>query len=73
MYQRYVGIMQVRRTIVHRMGRHMMEMGVIHMLQGCLQFVEELTSWIEDEIVVDINLDGWLPRWYVVKDENDFR
>ena len=50
-----------------------MEMVVLHMLQGCFQYVEELTSWIEDEIVVDVDLGGWIPRWYVVEDDNDFK
>ena len=31
----------------------MMETMVLHMLQGCLQYVEELTSWTEDETDVD--------------------
>ena len=68
---RDVGIGQERR-IVHRMGQHMMEMRVLHMLQGCLQYVEELISWTEDETIVD-DLGGWLPGWYVVRDDNDFR
>jgi len=51
----------------------MMEMEVLHMLQGCLQYVEELTSWTEDETDIDVDLGGWLPGWYVVKDDNDFR
>jgi len=46
----------------------MMEMGIIHMLQGCLQYVEELTSWIEDETDIIDDLGGWLPGWYVVED-----
>jgi len=28
---------------------------------------------IMDETVVDDNLGGWLPGWYVVEDDNDFR
>jgi len=35
--------------------------------------VEELTSWTKDETVIDVNLGGWLPRCYVVEDDNDFR
>lgn len=35
--------------------------GVLHMLQGCFQYVEELTSWTKDEIDIDADLGGWLP------------
>ena len=73
MYQRDVDIRQEGRMIVHRMGRHMMEMGVLHMLQGCLQYVEELTSWTKDETDSDDDLGGWLPGWDVVEDNNDFK
>ena len=34
--------------------------------------MEELTSWTEDEIDIDDDLGGWLPRWDVVDDDNDF-
>lgn len=51
----------------------MVEMVVLHMLQGCLQYVEELTSWIEDETDIDDDLGGWLPGWYVVEDDNNFK
>jgi len=57
--------------IVHRMGQHMMEMEVLHMLQGCLQYVEQLTSWTKGE--TDVDLGGWILEWDVVKDDNDFR
>jgi len=43
------------------------------MLQGCLQYVEELTSWTEDETDIDDDLGGWLLGWYVVEDDNNFR
>lgn len=73
MYQRDVGIRQAERRIVHRMGQHMMEMGLLHILQGCLQYVEELISWTKDETVVDVDLGGWILGWDIVKDDNDFR
>jgi len=34
--------------------------------------VEESTSWTKDETDID-DLGGWLPGWYVVEDDNDFR
>ena len=36
----------------------MVEMVVLHMLQGCLQYVEELTSWTEDETDIVDDLGG---------------
>ena len=51
----------------------MVEMVVLHMLQGCLQYVEELTSWTKDETDIGDDLGGWIPGWYVVEDDNDFR
>jgi len=50
-----------------------MEMGVLHMLQGCLQYVEELISWIRHFGYKNLDLGGWLPGWHVVEDDNDFR
>ena len=46
-------------------GRDMMKMVVLHMLQGCLQYVEELTSWMRQllmTILVDGYQDGMLSR-----------
>ena len=45
-------------------GRDMMKMVVLYMLQGCLQYVEELTSWMRQLllILVDGYQDGMLPR-----------
>ena len=37
------------------------------MLQGCLHCEEEFISQMSDD------LGGWLPEWYVVEDDNDFR
>jgi len=37
------------------------------MLQGCLPCEEKFTSQMSDD------LGGWLPGWYVVEDDNDFR
>jgi len=51
----------------------MMKMVVLHMLQGFLQYVEELTSWTKDEIDIGDDLGGGLPGWYVVEDDNDYR
>jgi len=51
----------------------MMEMVVLHMLQGCLQYVGESISWTKDETIVDLDLGGWLLGWDVVEDDNDFR
>jgi len=39
----------------------MVEAMVLHMLQRCLPYVEESTSWIIST------------GWYVVEDDNDFR
>lgn len=39
----------------------------LHMLQGCLPCEEEFTSRMSDD------LGRWLPGWYVVEDDNDFR
>ncbi len=39
----------------------MVEMVVLHILQGCLQYVEELTSWTEDETDIGFDLGGWIP------------
>ena len=38
-----------------------------------MQYVEEMTSWAKDETDMDDDLGGWLPRWHVVEDDNDFR
>jgi len=57
--ERDVGIRKTRRT-VHRMRTTHGGDGVLHMLQGCLQYVEELTSWTKDEIYIDVDLGGWL-------------
>ena len=38
-----------------------------------MQYVEELTSWTEDETDIDVDLGGWLLGWYVVEDDNNFR
>jgi len=46
---------------------------VLHILQGCLQYVEELISWIRLFGYDDDDLGGWLPGWYIVEDNNDFR
>jgi len=35
--------------------------------------VEELISWIRLLGYGNLDLGGWLPRWDVVEDENDFR
>ena len=61
--QRDVGIRQTRRT-VHRMRTTHDGDGVLHMLQGCLQYVEELTSWMRWilMILVDGYQDGMLSR-----------
>ena len=72
MYHMDIGIMLEYLMTVHRMGRHMMEKAVLNMLQRWLQYVEELTSWIENETNV-VDLGGWLPRLYVVENDNDFR
>ena len=42
-------------------GRDIMETMVLHMLQRCLQYVEELTSWML-MILVDGYRDGMLSR-----------
>ena len=55
------------------LGRDMTETVVLHMLQRCLPYVEELTSWTKDETDIDVDLGAWLPGWYVVEDDNDFR
>ena len=48
----------------------MMETVVLHMLQGWLQYVEELISWVRQLLLI---FGGWIPGWYVVEDDNDFR
>jgi len=35
--------------------------------------VEDLTSWPKDEIDINDDLGGWLPGWYVVEDDKNFR
>jgi len=46
---------------------------VLHMLQGCLQYVEELISWIRLFGYENLDLGGWLLGWDVVEDDNNFR
>ena len=38
-----------------------------------MQYVEELTSWTEDETDIGFDLGGWILGWDVVEDNNDFR
>jgi len=51
----------------------MMETVVLHMMQSCLQYVEELISWIRLFGYGNIDLGRWLPGWHVVEDNNDLR
>ena len=38
-----------------------------------LQYAEELISWIRLFGYGYLDLGGWLPGWYVVEDDNNFR
>jgi len=44
--------------IDYRMGQHMVEMVVFHMLQGCLQYMDQMISWIRIRLFVYDYLGG---------------
>jgi len=61
--QRDVSIMLEYLMTVHRMGRHMVETIVLHMLQEGLQYIDWMISWTEDETIdMMILVARWLLR-----------